>query len=89
MKVLYKNRKGRVLTYDERNWDIEPGDILVDGFTGKAYRAEVNSSEPTRNAGILYPRKLKPPFKDAKAIIEDGRMYWVSEWSSPLEEVGK
>ena len=87
-KILYRNRKGRVLPFNPWNYDIEEGDILVRNIDGAAFRAEESSGRNKRDMGELTPRRLKPPHPGMTAIIEDGKMYWITPGGrDALEEV--
>lgn len=59
MKVI-KPRNGRILAYNPRNFDAEPGDYMINP-DGNVFRLEASSSGPKRARGELYPRRVNPP----------------------------
>ncbi len=73
----YRKRKtAKVWPYNPRNFQIDPGDLMVD-WNGSLYRAEESSGSGKRRLGELTPRYIKPPDNKARAVIEDGEVYWV------------
>jgi hypothetical protein len=54
------------------NQDIETGDLLVDA-RGRLYRAEECSRS---HAGELYPRLIRPPTPEMRAVVRDGEVWW-------------
>ena len=78
-KIRFRKRKAtRVRRYNPRDWDAEPGDLMVESFgSGKLYRLEDRRIGPMAAAGELYPREIAPPKSGLKAVIEDGEVYWV------------
>ena len=77
LRKLIRFRKGKVLPYNERNFDAEPGDKMFDN-QGRLFRLEESSSFFKRASGELYPRLIKPPRPDAKFVEIDGVYCW--EW---------
>ena len=73
--IRYKRRrKSHVLRYNERNFDAEVGDLMVDN-TGRLYRLEESGGRGKRDLGELYPREIvRAGFK---ALIEDGEVYFI------------
>ncbi len=67
----------KVLGYNPWNFDAQPGDIMVDRSTGKAWRLYERKGGPSAAAGELqmYPLK-KPGFR---ATIQNGQLVWISE----------
>ncbi|KKN02490.1 hypothetical protein LCGC14_1117160 [marine sediment metagenome] len=78
-KIKYRKRKTtKVLRFNARNFDAEPGDLMVETYgSGKLYRLEDRRIGPMATAGELYPRLIKPPTEGLKAVIEDGEVFWV------------
>lgn len=83
MKIRYRKwRKTRVLPYDPRNWDAEPGDLMVGH--GRLVRLMESNGRDKAALGELTEVDIKPPVEGAMAILEDGEVYWVDEatyWS--------
>ena len=77
--ILYRNRKGKVWVYNEWNSKIEVGDILVDCLDGSMYRAVQSSGRDKAAAGDLSIRRIKPPTPNHKAVLVDGKAWWVAK----------
>ncbi|MFA5238399.1 MAG: hypothetical protein WC476_01650 [Phycisphaerae bacterium] len=69
-----KDRK--ILPYNERNWDAEPGDIMV-MEDGRVWRLTESTGWGKRAAGELTPREIKKP--GFKGSIQKGKLVWVKD----------
>lgn len=79
MTRRYRKRlKTQVWHYSEHNFDANSGDLMVKR-NGTLVRLEESSGWGAKNAGILYPRTVKPPWPGAKAIIRNGDVWWTDE----------
>ena len=78
MKRYRKRKKAKVWHFTSRNWEVEPGDLMVH-MQGDLFRLEESSGWGKRCAGELYPRKIKPPPGYDRATIKDGEVYWTRE----------
>jgi hypothetical protein len=75
-RILYRKRKKtRILQWNPRNWDAEPGDLMVRVSEGRLFRLEA-AINPGAADGGLYPREIT---RDGCRIewAADGNLYWV------------
>lgn len=73
-----KRRSTRVWGFSPWNFDIEPGDLLVDG-DGKLYRATQSRGKNMRDAGELTAVEIPPPGSGFIARMSPDRqdVFWV------------
>ena len=77
-RIRYRKRKKtRVLQWNPKNWDAEPGDLMVQMGYGRLYRLEA-ATNPGAATGELYPREIKRAGYRIE-WHEDGELYWVAE----------
>lgn len=76
----YRFRKGTARQFNERDWEAEPGDKMVD-TDGTLYYLHESSGSDKRKSGELTYRTVKPPkdMPSAKAHLIDGRIFWIEE----------
>ena len=79
-----KRRKTQVWHYFPWNWDIEPGDLLVDAWGGLMRAVESCGNNQSRS-GTLNTRAIKPPLPGMIAEIRDGEVWWVERIHAPPE----
>ena len=84
MKQL-RNRKGRCLQYWPWNQDAEAGDYMVDSL-GQVFRLSESNGWAKRAAGELTAREINPPQGYARAIISDGKIFWIVALATAQEE---
>lgn len=75
-RFVIRSFKGRFLPYDERAWNAEPGDKMVDAF-GVLCRLEESSGRGKKSLGELYARVIQPPSPKYKAQIINEIGYWI------------
>lgn len=75
-KIKRYRSNARALSYNERNWDAEVGDLMVD-TGGRLYRLTASRGWSKRNLGELTPLLIKPPSPGLCAAIIDGQVWWV------------
>jgi hypothetical protein len=71
--IRYKRKRSAAINPPEVV--AEPGDLWV--RSGRLYRLETPSGRDAKDAGLLYPRLIKPPAPGLFAIVKRGETYWV------------
>ncbi len=72
-QLIASRSNARILPYDERNWDAETGDIMVD-WNGRAWRLTASNGRNKRAAGELTPIEIKKP--GYIAVIIEEKLFW-------------
>lgn len=74
--MLRKMRKQVQRVLIDRDFTHEPGERVVDVFSGKVYDLKVSNGRNKHEMGELTPALARPQKKGAKAVKIDGVWYW-------------